>query len=96
MLVWQLSAVPETGRSHGGRQGEQEWKRTSSKNSEHWNSGVSGPNDLAKHSSGHWATSSFVSGQLSRTMMPATPEGTGIPLPSTVFAGVVEMVPVGV
>ena len=91
--------VPEadvTGGSHGGAQGEQEWKRTSSKNLAHWNCGVLGPKDLAKHSSGHWATSSFVSGQKSRTMMPGQPEETGFPLPSTVFAGVEEMGPFGV
>lgn len=84
------------GVSHGGRQGEQEWKRTKSKNCAHWNSGVLGLASLAKHNSGHCATSSFVSGQLSRTMMPEAPEGTGLPVMSTVFAGVEEMGPVGV
>lgn len=55
-----------------------------------------GPNDLAKHSRGHWATSSFVLGQLFRTMMPEAPEGIGLPLPSTVFAVVEEIGLVGV
>ena len=91
-----MTGTGAAGTSHGGRQDEQEWKSTSSKKAEHWNSGVLGPNDLAKHSSGHSDTSSFVWGQLSRTMMSVIPEGTGIPLPSTVFAAVEEMGLVGV